>query len=411
MAPPQSGTKPSKILVLTDFYPVGLQETFVTPTLETTSTFFDHVTIIPTNLESEVEGGMRKVPENVTILLETWKLARESWSKLSIFSKLSLSLPFIFSSFMERYRHSTPISEFLGEAAYARHFSKYIETTINIKEYQAVSAYWLNRPASIASDLKRRHPHLRFISRAHRGDILPRENRKTIPFQPTIVKYADEIHVVSQDGVDTLKSIHPKASDKIVVGRLGTTNHEQTPHRSVDGCLRIISMSRIVDVKRVDLIARALAFVSRPLHWTHFGTGPGMKELQELVASLPDNIDVSLPGFIESHSEIHSTLESKPWDILVNVSTSEGVPASIQECFSYGIPAIATDVGGNPEIVDSTCGHLLPPNPSPEEIASILQEWDINNESRRTAALNRQREMYDVEKNAREYANSLSSKL
>ena len=126
---------------------------------------------------------------------------------------------------------------------------------------------------------------------------------------------------------------------------------------------------------------------------------------------MPDNIDVSLPGFVESHSEIHSTLESKPWDILVNVSTSEGVPASIQECFSYGIPAIATDVGGNSEIVDSTCGYLLSPNPSPEEIASILQEWDINNESRRIAALNRQREMYDVEKNAREYANSLRSKL
>ena len=219
MASSQSGTKPSKILVLTDFYPVGLQETFVTPTLETTSTFFDHVTIIPTNLESDVEGGMRKVPENVTILLETWKQAREKWSKLS------LSLPYVFSSFTERYKYSTPISESLGEAAYARHFSKYIEATIDIKEYQAVSAYWLNRPASIASDLKRRHPHLRFISRAHRGDILPRENRKTIPFQPTIVKYADEIHAVSQDGVNTLKSIHSKASDKIVVGRLGTTNH------------------------------------------------------------------------------------------------------------------------------------------------------------------------------------------
>ncbi len=411
MVPPVSGTKPSKILVLTDFYPVGLQETFVTPTLEITSSFFDYVTIVPTNLESKIESGMREVPENVTIQTETWRHARETWSKLSIFSKLSLSLPFFFQSLIEKYRYSTPISESLGEAAYARHFSKHLREAIDIKEYQAISAYWLNRPASIASDLKRCNPHLKFISRAHRGDILPREDRKTIPFQPTIVKYADEIHVVSQDGVDILKSIHPKASEKIVVGRLGTTNHEQTPHRSTDGCLRIISMSRIVDVKRVDLIARALNFVTRPLHWTHFGTGPGMEELQEIVASLPDNIDVSLPGFVESHSEIHCTLESKPWDILVNVSTSEGVPASIQECFSYGIPAIATAVGGNPEIVDSTCGHLLPPDPSPEEIASVLQEWDINNESRRTAAFNKQREMYDVKKNAREYANSLHSKI
>ena len=54
---------------------------------------------------------------------------------------------------------------------------------------------------------------------------------------------------------------------------------------------------------------------------------------------------------------------------------------------------------------------LLPYIHSHDEISSVLQEWDIHNESRRTAALNRQREMYDVEKNAREYANSLHSKL
>ena len=55
MAPPQSGTKPSKILVLTDFYPVGLQETFVTPTLETTSTFFDFNVIAKFELESDID--------------------------------------------------------------------------------------------------------------------------------------------------------------------------------------------------------------------------------------------------------------------------------------------------------------------------------------------------------------------
>jgi len=166
-------------------------------------------------------------------------------------------------------------------------------------------------------------------------------------------------------------------------------------------------MSRVVDVKRVNLIAESLSFVSREIHWTHFGTGPGMSELEEKTTSLPSNIEVSLPGFVESHDTIHSALQSQPWDILLNVSTSEGVPAAIQECFSYGIPALVTEVGGNPEIVDFTCGHLLPSNPTPEEIATILEEWNIDNEQMRTSALNRQREMFDIQKNAQQYVKSL----
>ncbi len=411
MSPSINSSKATKVLVLTDFYPIGLQETFITPELETLSSLFDSVTIIPTNLESKIEEGIRKCPKNVNILTDMWEVARKKWSNMSKFSKLSLSKSFIRSSLKEKRKYSSPIFTTLGEAAYACHLSKEIEQAINIEEYQAISSFWLNRPAFVGAILKKKHSHLRFLSRAHRGDIIPNQGSKTIPFQPFVMNYVDEIHVVSQDGVNILQSIHPHASEKIIVGRMGVINQKQTPHRSIDGCLRIISMSRVVDVKRVDLIAKSLSLVSRSIHWTHYGTGPGMDELKELTSSLPNNVDVSLPGFVESHDEIHTALRSKPWDILLNVSTSEGVPAAIQECFSYGIPAIVTKVGGNPEIVDSSCGYLLSPNPTPEEIATILEGWNIDNESMRTAAINRQRDKFDIQKNAKEYAKSLLHKV
>ena len=82
----------SKVLVLTDFYPVGLHETFITPELETLSSLFDSVTIIPTNLESNIEEGIRKVPKNVNILTEMWKEARKKWSKMSKLTKLLTQL-------------------------------------------------------------------------------------------------------------------------------------------------------------------------------------------------------------------------------------------------------------------------------------------------------------------------------
>lgn len=409
MSPSISRTGATKVLVLTDFYPIGLQETFITPELETLSSLVDYVTIVPTNLESIVENGVRTVPSNVSILTDVWKNAREKWQSMSRVSKLLLSKSFIRSCWREKHNFSTPFQTTLGESAYAMHISKEIERSIDLNEYQAISSFWLNRPAFIGAILKKKYPHLRFLSRAHRGDIIPKTGSKTIPFQPFVMDYVDEIHVVSQDGVNTLQSIHPNASDRILVGRMGVLNQTQNPHRSNDGILRIISMSRVVDVKRVNLIAESLSFVSRPIHWTHFGTGPGMNELEEEIISLPSNVEVSLPGFVESHETIHLALQSQPWDILLNVSTSEGVPAAIQESFSYGIPALVTEVGGNPEIVDSSCGRLLPQNPTPKEIASILEEWNIENEEMRTAALNRQREKFDIQKNAQQYVKSLLS--
>jgi glycosyltransferase involved in cell wall biosynthesis len=42
------------------------------------------------------------------------------------------------------------------------------------------------------------------------------------------------------------------------------------------------------------------------------------------------------------------------------------------EAISYGIPVIATSVGGNTEIVSDRNGILLDSNPTPEEIAQAL---------------------------------------
>ena len=43
----------------------------------------------------------------------------------------------------------------------------------------------------------------------------------------------------------------------------------------------------------------------------------------------------------------------------VNLSTSEGIPVSIMEAMSYGIPVVATDVGGTSEAVVTGRSGLL----------------------------------------------------
>ena len=103
-------------------------------------------------------------------------------------------------------------------------------------------------------------------------------------------------------------------------------------------------------------------------------------------------------------------IEGQSFDLFMNVSSSEGLPVSIMEAFSFGIPALVTAVGGNPEIVQEGAGILLAENPSIDSITQNIQNWDETNLQRREVALRIQREEYCSEKNQEEFAKEILSR-
>jgi glycosyltransferase involved in cell wall biosynthesis len=67
-------------------------------------------------------------------------------------------------------------------------------------------------------------------------------------------------------------------------------------------------------------------------------------------------------------------------DVFCLPSYSEGCPNVVLEALACGRPVVATDVGGIPELVDSTCGILVPPRDA-EKLAVALEaalarQWD-----------------------------------
>ena len=83
-----------------------------------------------------------------------------------------------------------------------------------------------------------------------------------------------------------------------------------------------------------------------------------------------------------SNHDIHTFYQSSPQDVFVNVSESEGVPVSIMEAISHGIPVIATNVGGTNEIVENDVnGFLLPVDFKNEDLQSLLNIFLNMNEA------------------------------
>ena len=60
-------------------------------------------------------------------------------------------------------------------------------------------------------------------------------------------------------------------------------------------------------------------------------------------------------------------------DLYANSSISEGISLTILEAMAAGLPVVATHVGGTPEIVDASCGRLVPAR-DPEALSTTLSE-------------------------------------
>ena len=79
-------------------------------------------------------------------------------------------------------------------------------------------------------------------------------------------------------------------------------------------------------------------------------------ELEEMINSSDSKHNIKWLGFVDDASKTVYPEVS----VLLLASLNEGLPMSIVEAFSYGIPVIATPVGGIPEIVkDGVNGFLI----------------------------------------------------
>lgn len=214
------------------------------------------------------------------------------------------------------------------------------------------------------------------IARAHGTDLYEEAApNRYIPLRQRTMDVLDALYPVSNHGERYLRTRYADVESKIEVHLLGTSDYGLGPEAQVDDAIRIVSCSALVPVKRIDRLIEALAIIPhRAIHWVHFGDGPLRQTLLELAARrLGGNVVVDFRGAVSSAS-LMRTYQLEYFDLLVNVSESEGIPVSIMEACSFGIPIVATDVGGVSEIVKSGLnGVLLSSEPARDEIATAIE--------------------------------------
>ncbi|ADJ28638.1 TIGR03088 family PEP-CTERM/XrtA system glycosyltransferase [Nitrosococcus watsonii] len=207
----------------------------------------------------------------------------------------------------------------------------------------------------------------RWLRRLHRPLI-----HQYIALSQPIVSYLREKVGVSParikhiyNGVDT-RYFHPQRDRSVLPAGFACEN-----------CLVIGTVGRLESIKDQLTLVRAFINLARRLpkgennlRLVIVGGGSLRPRLETLVAEAGM---AHLIWFAGERADVPALLQAL--DVFALPSLAEGISNTILEAMATGLPVVATQVGGNPELViDAVTGYLVP-SADPEAMASALERY------------------------------------
>ena len=130
------------------------------------------------------------------------------------------------------------------------------------------------------------------------------------------------------------------------------------------------TIGRLVPTKGLSYLIAAFSMVKRRMPSARLvlvGDGPCKAELQMQAA---DALCGDSVHFLGHRANVERLL--KGMDVFILASVAEGMPRVLLEAMAAGVPCVATQVGGIPEVINGEAvGFLVPPG-KPEELAETM---------------------------------------
>jgi glycosyltransferase involved in cell wall biosynthesis len=401
------------LVVFAPFYPFGDYDWYLDDEMRRLAPRFERVVVV----SAEVEGRpARAHPRNVTPV--------RFRPRASLRSKLSYArylLDPVFRREMAAAQRASPgaaraatarsiLSAMSGAHEYLSLLRRLFDEHRLTPHRTVIYNYWMLEHAYASALFKKEHPGVTVVSRAHSSDLyFDRSPIGYLPLKKATFDALDALYFISERGRDYFTALHgiSPSDTRLRVGRLGVPDYGAPPERPPQQPFRVVSNAFISPIKRIDLLAAALARIDDvALEWVHFGDvynderafAAFQTHVTQRLAAVP-NVRVVFKGRVAADA-IPAYYRSHPVDLFVNVSTTEGIPVSLMEAIAFGIPVVGTNVGGNPEIVDDHDGALLPSNPTVDQVAEVIRRFARLSEDQRRAYRASARARWDERFNA-----------
>ncbi|WLQ12216.1 glycosyltransferase family 4 protein [Hahella aquimaris] len=160
--------------------------------------------------------------------------------------------------------------------------------------------------------------------------------------------------------------------NKIVVINNGVDNNILTASQNMAGSCGhyALAMGRLSSVKGFDNLIRAMAKTSDPkITLKIAGHGPDTELLGTLIRKLGLNERVELLGHVDGEEKVRLLKGAR---LFINSSRKEAYSNAIVEAIAMHIPVIASDVGGNREIIEHSVTGLTYPVEDTDQLAEAI---------------------------------------
>lgn len=406
-------TAAESLVLVTNHFPFGLYESFLEHELPALTKHFKKVVIVCRDVTSDVQRPVHgatvhrinPVSSRAERMLTAWLcvkhgpgLSRYLREELKVLKRSNRKLnSFIFNDLVHT----------LVKAVQTSHQLTRIIREENLTGRVVLYSYWLTASALSLTFVRSGRAQIRTLSRAHGGDVYEyRTPHKYLPFRHSLMRKLDAIYAISEDAAIHLRQqADPADAVKVHVSRLGTRDAGVAPHKTARR-FTLVSCAFMVPVKRIHLMIDALEQIDQPdIHWIHIGSGPLMDELhlrakEKLQQKV--NITFQFAGAM-TNEQLMAFYRTTYVDAFVNTSVAEGIPVTMMEAQSFGIPIIAPRVGGVPEIVNEDTGRLFEADASPLTIAtlitSVLEQSPENAQAMRRQARQNWKTHYNADLN------------
>lgn len=205
------------------------------------------------------------------------------------------------------------------------------------------------------------------MSRAHGYDIFDhRVTYRSHYLRRQTFKRLTALYPQSSDGAGYIISQYPFIADKTSVQFLGNTRIYRATNPPADSDeITFCTVARFHPVKRLPQTAALLSRLAaaHPEHrfrWILIGDGSDRPAIEQEREQAPSNLTVELRGQMDN-ADIQHLYATRHIDFFLLLSSSEGTPIALCEALAYGIPIVASHVGGMPILLGSEKPGLVAP--------------------------------------------------
>lgn len=369
-------------ILITSEYPYLSAEQFLENEIDYLSTSFNNVFVFSINAKAN-DAISRRLPQNV----ESFPLGGIT-SKFRFLYYFFVGLRKTSKEFVIKSRRvkNALFSMYVRGRALdtARKVLDILKNGSIISDNMVVYSYWFTYHSIaawiISEDLRKQGFRACAVSRAHGYDLYANRNQMDyLPFQDVMIRKLNGVYPCSENGTLYLKEKYPKFSNKIHTAYLGTRDYGLGPvpgkEYTKENEWVLMTCCICKPLKRMPMFAEAFVKLCKAFNakWICVGDGPDMEMVKRIIIQNKVEDRVRFMGSIPNNDliEIYKTNHIS---YFCNVSTMEGLPVSIMEAFSFGIPVIATNVGGTSELVSEKEGRLIEAEIDSNMLYEVLEE-------------------------------------